>query len=122
MAAKFAAEKSVFGMGGALLQQVNRDTMEWAMKASATEDNEGWWDVFKSPVDQPNKRSLSGRFAVVNDTGLFSDYETVPLIGNEDRNLHKVIWENGVTVLHQNFSEIRKIANDACLLQAGYAA
>ena len=45
----FAAENMVFGMGGALLQGINRDTLKFAMKASAIRINGEWHDVYKDP-------------------------------------------------------------------------
>jgi len=113
LAAGFSAENLVFGMGGALLQTVNRDTMEWAMKVSATEDQTGWWDVWKSPVDQPMKQSLAGRFALINKTGEFADYETVPL--GDDGDLLATVWENGVTLVNEQFSDVRQRAHEAAL-------
>ena len=113
--AGFAAENLVFGMGGALAQMMNRDTMQWAMKSSAQEDSEGvWWDVFKSPVDQPTKRSKSGRFAVINGT---DGYRTVPLAGNEHRDELRTVWENGHAT-NDTFAAIRSRAHDAALLMA----
>jgi nicotinamide phosphoribosyltransferase len=116
LAAGFSAENLVFGMGGALLQMVNRDTMEWAMKASAIEDQDGWRDISKSPVDQPMKQSLAGRFALINDTGKFTDYETVPH-GNAD-DLLATAWENGQTWMNDQFSDIRHRAQEAACAMA----
>jgi nicotinic acid phosphoribosyltransferase len=48
--AGFAADNIVFGMGGALLQQINRDTQRFAMKCSAIRLGDTWHDVSKDPV------------------------------------------------------------------------
>ena len=57
----FSTDNVVFGMGGGLLQQVNRDTMQFAMKAcSAVIDGEEV-DVFKDPVTDTGKWSKRGR-------------------------------------------------------------
>jgi nicotinamide phosphoribosyltransferase len=56
-----AAENFVFGMGGGLLQQLNRDTFKFAMKACARQDSSGaWHDVYKDPVHggKMSKRGL----------------------------------------------------------------
>ena len=58
----FSADNIAFGMGGALLQQMNRDTLKFAMKASAVRVNGEWRDVSKSPIGQPDKASKGGRF------------------------------------------------------------
>jgi nicotinamide phosphoribosyltransferase len=45
----FAIDNIAFGMGGGLLQQVNRDTLRFAMKANAMRDARGLWhDVAKA--------------------------------------------------------------------------
>jgi nicotinamide phosphoribosyltransferase len=47
----FAIDNITFGMGGGLLQQVNRDTLRFAMKANAMRDADGLWrDVAKAPA------------------------------------------------------------------------
>lgn len=57
----FSADNIAFGMGGALLQQVDRDTQKFAMKCSAMQINGRWRDVYKDPVTDPGKRSKKGR-------------------------------------------------------------
>lgn len=58
----FSADNIAFGMGGALLQMVNRDTQKFAMKCSAAYVDGKWVDVFKDPVTDKGKRSKRGRF------------------------------------------------------------
>ena len=48
-----------FGMGGGLLQKVDRDTFGWAMKCSAARVNGVWRDVYKDPIGG-GKTSLKG--------------------------------------------------------------
>jgi nicotinamide phosphoribosyltransferase len=52
---------ATFGMGGALLQLVNRDDLEFAFKASYIVGDGYERSVFKSPVGQSSKKSLGGR-------------------------------------------------------------
>jgi nicotinamide phosphoribosyltransferase len=61
MAMGWSADNIAFGMGGALLQIVDRDTQKFAMKASAAEINGEWVDVVKDPVTDPGKKSKAGR-------------------------------------------------------------
>jgi nicotinamide phosphoribosyltransferase len=61
----YSAENIAFGMGGALLQKVNRDTHKFAMKCSAMEINGRWADVSKSPVTDPGKASKAGRLDTI---------------------------------------------------------
>lgn len=61
----WSADNIAFGQGGALLQQVNRDTMKFAMKCSAIMVNGEWRDVYKDPVGDSSKKSKRGRFSVI---------------------------------------------------------
>jgi nicotinamide phosphoribosyltransferase len=58
--AGFAADNIAFGMGGGLLQHLNRDTQKFAMKCSAARINGVWVDVYKDPVTDPGKASKKG--------------------------------------------------------------
>jgi nicotinic acid phosphoribosyltransferase len=57
----WSIDNIAFGMGGGSLQQVNRDTLKFAMKCSAIEIDGTWKDVFKEPSDAPWKASKKGR-------------------------------------------------------------
>lgn len=59
--AGYSTTNIAFGMGGALLQQVNRDTQKFAYKCSAVEKDGEWMDVYKDPITDPGKRSMAGR-------------------------------------------------------------
>lgn len=54
-----------FGMGGGLLQHVNRDDLKFAQKCSAAKVAGEWRDVYKDPVDSPDKKSLKGILTVL---------------------------------------------------------
>jgi len=60
-----------YGMGGALLQQLNRDTLRFAFKCSAIRRNGVWQDVYKAPKTDMSKASKGGRFVVVNNGRAF---------------------------------------------------
>jgi nicotinamide phosphoribosyltransferase len=50
-----------FGMGGGLLQKVNRDDLSFAMKTNAASyDGTEWFDVVKDPITDPGKKSKGG--------------------------------------------------------------
>jgi len=75
--AGFSASNIGFGMGGGLLQQLDRDTLKFAMKCShifRTENGETFSvDVFKDPVTDHSKSSKAGRLDVV-DEGDFGNH------------------------------------------------
>jgi nicotinamide phosphoribosyltransferase len=59
-AAGWAASNFVFGMGGGLLQKVDRDVQRFAFKCSAQDRNNIWYDIQKNPLDT-TKKSKAGR-------------------------------------------------------------
>ena len=61
----FSADNVVFGQGGALLQFVNRDDQQFAMKCSAAYINGEWINVFKDPITDTGKRSKKGLLKLV---------------------------------------------------------
>lgn len=101
-----SADNVAFGMGGELLQKVNRDTQKFAMKASSACVNGEWRDVFKDPATDPGKRSKRGRLAVVrNAAGGLETVREDELGGRE--NLLRVVFRNGDLVVDDNFAAIR---------------
>ena len=57
-----STDNVAFDQGGALLQEVNRDTQRFAMKCSAVQVSGQWRDVFKDPVTaRPSAARLGGR-------------------------------------------------------------
>ncbi|QIG70808.1 nicotinamide phosphoribosyltransferase protein [Rhizobium phage RHph_I1_18] len=56
----FSADNVVFGMGGQLLQAPTRDSLKYAMKASAVKVAGKWRDVYKDPITDQGKRSSAG--------------------------------------------------------------
>jgi len=67
----WSADNIAFGMGGALLQQLDRDTQKFAMKCSAAEINGEWVDVFKDPITDRVKASKKGRVTLWTSGGEF---------------------------------------------------
>lgn len=64
----YSATNIAFGMGGALLQQHNRDTQKFAMKCSYMEAGGVGIRVFKRPVTDPGKNSKAGKLDVIRST------------------------------------------------------
>lgn len=112
-AAGFSADNIAFGMGGGLLQAWNRDTLKYAMKASAIRANEGEWVGFsKDPITDKGKRSKEGRLGLVIDCGIGGcSYRTLPEdIANQKGNLLRTVFKNGDLIIEDTFEEIRKRA------------
>jgi len=106
---KQSADNIAFGMGGALLQKVDRDTMKFAMKASAAKVNGLWRDVYKDPITDQGKRSKKGRLAVIKDEQ--GVYQTVRQQDLGQRvNILETVFKNGEVVKEYNFDEVRENA------------
>lgn len=102
----FSAENIAFGMGGGLLQKVNRDTYSFAMKANARQDAAGrWHDIFKRPAMMSGKASKAGRQAVVEGIGGLEAARLDELNGR--RNHLETIWRNGDLLRDWTFEDIR---------------
>ncbi|MFT2721058.1 nicotinate phosphoribosyltransferase [Deinococcus sp. A31D244] len=65
----YSAENVSFGMGGALLQKVDRDTQRFAYKASAGLIDGEYRGIYKDPVTDPGKRSKDGVLDLVQEGG-----------------------------------------------------
>lgn len=108
--AGFSADNITFGMGGGLLQQVNRDTMSWAMKASAISVNGTWKDIYKDPVTSHSKRSKKGRLALIKDSsGKMKTIKAEDLSADTD-NLLRDVYVDGKLLIEDSLTTIRERA------------
>ena len=99
----WSADNVAFGMGGALLQQCNRDTQKFAFKASSIQINGQIRDVYKEPITDPGKRSKRGRLKLINNNGVL---ETVgPDVPGTD--ILVTVYENGEILNAPSFDEVR---------------
>jgi nicotinamide phosphoribosyltransferase len=99
-----------FGMGGALLQQLNRDTLRFALKCSAINVNGAWHDVYKQPVTDPGKDSRAGRFILLKDGNEFVTVKQ-ETGGSLEGDQLETVMEDGVLRREQTLEEIRAIAS-----------
>ena len=107
----WSADNLAFGMGGALLQQLNRDTQKFAFKCSAAELNGKWQAVFKDPVTDAEKHSKHGRLALVQaEPGKFRTMENVQgaELKNQDRLV--TVFENGKIMVNYDLNSVRQRA------------
>lgn len=106
MQAGFSADNLAFGMGGGLLQQVDRDTLGWAMKASAAQVAGEWRDVYKDPITSKAKRSKRGRLALVKTAEGTETIRLEELNGRE--NLLQPVFRNGKLLREDTLSTVRE--------------
>ena len=103
----WSAENIVFGMGGGLLQKVNRDTQRFVFKSSAQCRNGVWHDVYKSPTDK-TKVSKRGRLKLV-DTCFTGNYKTVGIDECPEReDILQCVFEDGELKKEYSFDDVRK--------------
>lgn len=121
----YATDNVAFGMGGALLQQLNRDTQKFALKCSAARVNGQWIDVYKDPITDKGKQSKRGRMTLLQHRE-YGTFKTIPVpaeaaslddiekpLGFEDA--MRTVFENGKIVNDYTFADIRKRADSARL-------
>ena len=108
----YSADNIAFGMGGALLQQLDRDTQKFAMKCSAAQINGEWVDVQKDPITDSGKKSKAGRVMLWENGGEYQTAVTPPTRWT-DRGIGpwmpklKTVFENGKLVREYTFNEVR---------------
>lgn len=95
-----------FGSGGNLLQKHDRDEQKIAVKCSYAVVGGQDIDVFKSPVDAPDKRSKAGRLALVMIDGVYHTINEKDLKDPKDNKL-VTVFRDGKLLVDQHFDEIR---------------
>lgn len=113
---KYSTENFVFGSGGFLMQQHDRDSLALAIKCSSIEFNDGTSrDVFKDPITAPNKVSKKGRVvACIDENGEYTTCLESEIPVNSTNALH-LMFVNGKLVNTETFFEIRERANNELL-------
>jgi nicotinamide phosphoribosyltransferase len=108
-----SAENLVLGMGGALLQKVDRDTQKFAFKCSYAEVNGKPVDVQKHPVEvdahgklvQSFKTSKAGQLKLIRTDAGYQTVRKETPTGYEDQMI--TVFENGTIINTSSFEEIR---------------
>ena len=111
----YSADNIAFGMGGALLQQLDRDTQKFAMKCSAAKVNGEWIDVQKDPITDSGKKSKAGRVTLWESGGEYRSAVTQPT-GWTDKGLGWVevletVFQDGKLIRDYTFDEVRANSN-----------
>ncbi|RAW02333.1 nicotinate phosphoribosyltransferase [Pseudochryseolinea flava] len=119
---KISGENLVLGMGGALLQKVNRDTQKFALKCSFAEINNQGVNVMKKPLEMNEhgdiiksfKASKTGKLKLIKQDNQF---KTVGM-DQDGEDVLQTVFENGVLKKSHTFESIRDRAR---LLSPVYA-
>lgn len=106
----WSVENVVVGMGGGLLQKINRDTCKAAMKFCNVKLGDIETPVWKQPKGDLSKASFAGRPALIYSeaTGLYRTVQDngTGVYGNQ----LELVFRNGKVIRHQTLDEIRKLA------------
>ena len=109
-----SASNIAMGMGGGLLQKVDRDTCKYAMKANAAEVDGEWRDVFKDPITDQGKKSKAGILAVVRDAdrNAFRTMRKADVFRHLDPRCNRMqkVYRNGELLVDDTFDAIRERA------------
>jgi nicotinamide phosphoribosyltransferase len=107
----FSASNIAFGIGGSLLQKIDRDTLKFAYKCSAIIVDGKLREVYKQPITDSGKNSKRGRLDLILSGG---KYESIKLERAEqisdEGSVLRVVYENGEMLIDENLDEIRKRA------------
>jgi nicotinamide phosphoribosyltransferase len=109
--ANYSAVNVSYGMGGGLLQKVNRDTMSFATKLSYIKTPDGKIrDIMKKPKSDPSKVSLPGILKVKRVNGIPTIFPALDENDNDPENILETVWDNGPVVGHKwpTFDQMRE--------------
>jgi len=102
---EYSASNIGFGMGGALLQKIDRDTQKFAFKCSEATVDGRPVRVFKDPVTDRGKRSKAGRLCLVERQGKLVTEE-----GEAPDDLLQLVFENGEILQRYTLEQVRENA------------
>lgn len=97
----YSADNIAFGMGGGLLQNLNRDTLKFAMKCSAAKVDGVWRDVYKEPADCPWKKSKAGILT------LSPEHKTYNIKYYNGPSALQTVFDNGALLVDETFEDVR---------------
>lgn len=112
----YSASNVVFGMGGALLQKVNRDMFSFAYKTcQGMFDENGSFitrNIFKSPKGDSSKKSKTGNLTLTKtENGEFKTVTWEELEFDSTSSVLKCVFDDGEIVQKYSLSEVRSNAS-----------
>jgi len=111
--AGYSIENMAFGMGGGLLQKLDRDTQKFALKCCAIDVGGTWHAVAKDPVTDPGKVSKMGRQTLLRhrETGEFRSANPSEAGVNGWLDVLHMVYRDGQVVKEYTFDDIRARAD-----------
>jgi len=106
----FSVDNIAFGMGGALLQKLNRDTQKFAFKCCSVNIDGTEQDVYKDPITDSGKVSKAGRLKLVSVEG--SDgkhtFHTVKSAVTMETDILEEVFCNGIITKEYSLAQVRE--------------
>jgi nicotinamide phosphoribosyltransferase len=106
----FSATNISFGIGGSLLQKIDRDTLKFAYKCSAIVVDQQLRDVYKQPITDSGKNSKKGRLDLIKHEN--GEYKTVQLESTEtvfeENSQMRTVFEDGKLLIDESLDQIRQ--------------
>jgi nicotinamide phosphoribosyltransferase len=99
----WSADNVGFGMGGALLQKVYRDTQKFVFKCSCATINSEDREVYKDPITDHDKKSKRGRLKLVKENGKYS----TKAFHEDGEDILRTVFENGVILEEIDFEGVK---------------
>jgi nicotinamide phosphoribosyltransferase len=104
----YSASNIAFGMGGGLLQKLDRDTQRFAFKLSEIVVAGQRRSVAKDPKTDPGKRSKAGRLDLVKREGVFTTVAIAdPALAQLPASEMVTVYEDGRLMAGSSFDEVR---------------
>lgn len=108
----YSATNVAFGMGGGLLQQLDRDTQKFAYKCSSVTTKGQTLGISKDPVTDAGKTSKSGRLDLIRwPNGTLHTQELGPHAIMYQGSAMRTVYENGEILVEDTLDDVRNRAD-----------
>lgn len=109
----FSASNIAFGMGGGLLQKINRDTQRFAFKVSVVTIEGKDIPVSKNPVTDPGKASKAGFVDLVIRNGEYATWQRASGDSSDEYSELRTVYDGDARYRNLTLNDVRQNANDA---------
>ncbi len=103
----FSATNVAFGMGGALLQKVDRDTQKFAMKCSYAKINGHDVEVFKQPKTDLGKQSKKGKLSLICQNKKWQTISQQECLQKNYNDELRTVYREGKILIDEHLDTIR---------------
>lgn len=103
----WSPENFTFGMGGGLLQKVDRDTLKFAFKCSWVEDEGVVRGVYKEPIGDIGKTSKKGKLSLVKTPDGFQTRSSLEHHKDSYPDELRTVFKDGRILIDERFDDIK---------------